>query len=57
MKIHGERGGTRALIEVLLLGRHMTHEHVVACTIIETGTDSYRLASIRARAEDTVKAG
>lgn len=30
MKIHGERDGTRALIEVLLLGRHMTHEHVVA---------------------------
>jgi hypothetical protein len=30
MKIHGERDSTRALIEVLLLGRHMTHEHVVA---------------------------
>ncbi|WP_246094937.1 hypothetical protein [Streptomyces roseicoloratus] len=30
MKIHGERDGTRALIEVLLLGRHMAHEHVVA---------------------------
>ncbi|WP_234307366.1 MULTISPECIES: hypothetical protein [unclassified Streptomyces] len=30
MKIHGERDGTRALIEVLLLGRHMTHEHVIA---------------------------
>ncbi|MFF7115475.1 hypothetical protein ACFY91_24635 [Streptomyces albogriseolus] len=30
MKIHGERDGTRALIEVLLLGRHMTHERVVA---------------------------
>ncbi|WP_392675250.1 hypothetical protein [Streptomyces sp. LN785] len=29
-KIHGERDGTRALIEVLLLGRHMPHEHVVA---------------------------
>ncbi|MGI5518393.1 Mu transposase domain-containing protein [Streptomyces sp. CA-106131] len=30
MKIHGERDGTRALIEVLLLGRNMPHEHVVA---------------------------
>ncbi|MFB7918882.1 hypothetical protein [Streptomyces sp. NPDC056061] len=30
MKIHGERHGTRALIEVLLLGRHLPHEHVVA---------------------------
>jgi hypothetical protein len=30
MKIHGERDGTRALIEVMLLGRHMTYEHVVA---------------------------
>ncbi|MFG2440546.1 hypothetical protein [Streptomyces sp. NPDC048508] len=30
MHFHGERDGTRALIEVLLLGRHMTHEHVVA---------------------------
>ncbi|NUK26702.1 ATPase [Streptomyces lunaelactis] len=26
-------------------------------TIIETGTDSYRLASTRARAEETAKAG
>ncbi|MEV5086212.1 hypothetical protein AB0K74_48745 [Streptomyces sp. NPDC056159] len=30
MKIHGERDGTCALIEVLLLGRNMPHEHVVA---------------------------
>jgi transposase len=29
-KIHGERDGTRALIEVLLLRRHLSHEHVVA---------------------------
>jgi transposase len=29
-KIHGERDGTRALIEVLLLSRHLSHEHVVA---------------------------
>ncbi|MEU5342949.1 IS21 family transposase [Streptomyces sp. NPDC020766] len=29
-KAHGDRDGTRALIEVLLLGRHMPHEHLVA---------------------------
>lgn len=29
-KAHGDRDGTRALIEVLLLARHMNHEHVVA---------------------------
>ncbi|MFF9788967.1 Mu transposase domain-containing protein [Streptomyces nigrescens] len=28
-KVHGERDGTRALIEVLLLGRHIAHEHLV----------------------------
>lgn len=28
-KTHGDAAGTRALIEVLLLHRHMTHEHVV----------------------------
>lgn len=29
-KQHGERDGTRALIEVLLLGRHLAHEDLVA---------------------------
>ena len=29
-KAHGDRDGTRALIEVLLLGRHLTHEYLVA---------------------------
>ena len=29
-KAHGDAAGTRALIEVLLLHRHMAHEHVVA---------------------------
>ncbi|WDV52616.1 hypothetical protein PV963_20660 [Streptomyces coeruleorubidus] len=28
--VHGERDGTRALIEVLLMGRHVPHEHLVA---------------------------
>lgn len=29
VKAHGERDGTRALIEVLLLSRHLPHEHLV----------------------------
>lgn len=29
-KIRGERDGTRALIEVPLLGRHIAHEYLVA---------------------------
>lgn len=29
-KAHGDTAGTRALIEVLLLARHMAHEHIVA---------------------------
>src|SRR5919197_5599943 len=29
-KAHGDRDGTRTLIQVLLLGRHLAHEHVVA---------------------------
>jgi hypothetical protein len=29
-RAHGEADGTRALIEVLILHRHLRHEHVVA---------------------------
>jgi Mu transposase, C-terminal domain len=29
-KVHGDQEGTRALIGVLLLGRHLAHEHIVA---------------------------
>lgn len=29
-RAHGDRDGTRALIEVLLMGRHLAHEHLVA---------------------------
>ncbi|MGW8358530.1 hypothetical protein [Streptomyces wedmorensis] len=28
-KAHGEQEGTQALIDVLLLGRHLAHEHLV----------------------------
>jgi transposase len=30
VRAHGDIEGTRALIEVLLLGRHLAHEHIVA---------------------------
>ncbi|MFD7836184.1 hypothetical protein [Streptomyces sp. NPDC059761] len=30
VKVHGDAAGTRALIEVLLLARHISHEHLVA---------------------------
>ncbi|GAA1595525.1 hypothetical protein GCM10009678_91890 [Actinomadura kijaniata] len=30
LQAHGDRAGTRALIEVLSLARHMNHEHLVA---------------------------
>jgi transposase len=38
-KSHGDAAGTRALIEVLLLHRHMPHEHVVAglATAVRSG--------------------
>lgn len=29
VKAHGQREGTRALIEVLLLSRHLPHEHLI----------------------------
>ncbi|MFF7976764.1 hypothetical protein [Streptomyces sp. NPDC007905] len=40
-KAHGDAEGNRALIKVLLLHRHMTHDHVVAGI---AAPDSYRLA-------------
>jgi Mu transposase-like protein len=38
-KTHGGAAGTRALVEVLLLHRHMSHEHVVAglATALQAG--------------------
>ncbi|MCX5232936.1 hypothetical protein [Streptomyces sp. NBC_00233] len=53
MKIHGERNGTRALVEVLLLGRHMTHEHVAGlASALPTGAmtvDAVTLEAARSR--------
>lgn len=50
-KAHGDRDGTRALIEVLLLARHMSHEHVVAglATALATGALSADAVALEAR--------
>ncbi|MFE2019130.1 IS21 family transposase [Streptomyces sp. NPDC059499] len=40
VKAHGERDGTRALIEVLLLGRHLPHEHLVTGLAAALKTDA-----------------
>ncbi|WP_237305421.1 hypothetical protein [Streptomyces sp. SAT1] len=50
---HGERDGTRALIEVLLLNRHLAHEHVVAglATALRAGAltaDAVALEALKA---------
>jgi hypothetical protein len=50
-KIHGEREGTRALIEVLLLGRHISHEHLVAglATALRAGALTADAVALEAR--------
>jgi hypothetical protein len=48
---HGERDGTRALIEVLLLGRHIPHEHLVAglATALRAGALTADAVALEAR--------
>lgn len=50
-KGHGERDGTRALIEVLLLGRHIPHEHLVAglATALRAGALTADAVALEAR--------
>ncbi|MFD8743420.1 IS21 family transposase [Streptomyces sp. NPDC059616] len=50
-KVHGERDGTRALIEVLLLNRHLAHEHVVAglATALQAGALTADAVALEAR--------
>jgi transposase len=50
-KAHGDRDGTRALIEVLLLHRHMPHEHVVAgvAAALESGALTADAVALEAR--------
>lgn len=57
VKAHGERDGTRALIEVLLLGRHLPHEHLVSglAAALKTGAltaDAVALEARKAADED-----
>ncbi|MGZ2360973.1 hypothetical protein LRE75_30585 [Streptomyces sp. 372A] len=50
-KIHGERDGTRALIEILLLNRHLAHEHIVAglATALRAGALTADAVALEAR--------
>ncbi len=50
-KVHGERDGTRALIEVLLLGRRISHEHLVAglATALRAGALTADAVALEAR--------
>ncbi|MDI9889238.1 IS21 family transposase [Streptomyces sp. HNM0645] len=57
-RAHGDAAGTRALIEVLLLHRHMSHDHVVAGTAaaLRAGaltSDAVALEARRAAERDT----
>lgn len=61
VKAHGEPAGTRALIEVLLLHRHLSHEHVVAglATALRAGAltaDAVALEARKAADDDTDQA-
>ncbi|MFH7340617.1 IS21 family transposase [Streptomyces sp. KHY 26] len=51
VKAHGERDGTRALIEVLLLGRHLPHEHLVTglAAALKTGAMTADAVALEAR--------
>lgn len=50
-RVHGDAVGTRALIEVLLLHRHMSHEHVVAglATAVRAGALTADAVALEAR--------
>ncbi|MFB8776935.1 IS21 family transposase [Streptomyces broussonetiae] len=61
VKAHGQRDGTRALIEVLLLGRHLPHEHLVTglAAALKTGAltaDAVALEARKAADADTAPA-
>lgn len=51
VKTHGERDGTRALIEVLLLSRHLPHEHLVTglAAALKTGALTADAVALEAR--------
>ncbi|MFI1910696.1 hypothetical protein ACH444_33045 [Streptomyces microflavus] len=51
VKAHGEREGTRALIEVLLLSRHLPHEHLITglASALKTGALTADAIALEAR--------
>lgn len=51
VKAHGEREGTRALIEVLLLSRHLPHEHLITglAAALKTGALTADAVALEAR--------
>ncbi|MDH6579382.1 hypothetical protein P3T29_005068 [Kitasatospora sp. MAP5-34] len=51
VRAHGDAEGTRALIEVLLLGRHLPHEHIVAglATALRAGALTADAVALEAR--------
>ncbi|MGW0886222.1 hypothetical protein [Streptomyces sp. NPDC002671] len=51
VKAHGERDGTRALIEVLLLSQHLPHEHLVTglAAALKTGALTADAVALEAR--------
>ncbi|MFI5524242.1 Mu transposase domain-containing protein [Streptomyces platensis] len=51
VKAHGDAEGTRALIEVLLLGRHIAHEHLVTglATALRAGALTADAVALEAR--------
>ncbi|MFB7056950.1 hypothetical protein ACFCXT_28010 [Streptomyces vinaceus] len=51
VKAHGDTAGTRALIEVLLLARHVSHEHLVVglATALRTGALTADAVALEAR--------
>ncbi|MEU5109849.1 IS21 family transposase [Streptomyces sp. NPDC021354] len=51
VRAHGDTEGTRALIEVLLLGRHIAHEHLVAglATALRAGALTADAVALEAR--------
>ncbi|MBO8185309.1 IS21 family transposase [Streptomyces spirodelae] len=55
-KVHGERDGTRALIEVLLLGRHLPHEHIVAGLAAALRADALTADAVALEAREAAQA-
>ncbi|MFM9586227.1 hypothetical protein ACKI11_41785, partial [Streptomyces caniscabiei] len=53
---HGDKDGTKALIEVLLLGRHMSHEHIVAGLAMALGAGAFTADAVALEARKAAEA-